>query len=627
MGVIDNGGIGSIKKQIFLVLGLFFSFPNLGAMCPQTVGPTIPGEGQWNVLTRVGAATNIIESQLCALSLALTDLSCSFTFGQANIGDGGIYTISVPGTYCMTENVTFTFGTAITINANNVTVDLEGYVLSGADNPDTIGIALGLGVRDVIIHNGIIEHLAGAFPIGGIGIIDQPFTMNQTLRNITIQDMSFNNNSVSAISLNGSSSASIYDVEDLLIENCSLYNSGGISVQGASAIVQGCELYASNGVPSNISLNGPSLAPDATSFLIQDCILTSSFGNSSTGIVMNHVENGIIRNCISQGSSAEGIFLDAFSNMVIADCVIQSPKNYGMFIFDSNAGAILTIERCVVNAAGAGSGLISAYDGLHIETNSSLSSFASLTVVDCIAQSNNGAGFWFQNDTQNWGNITVKGCSALGNGSSGFAVVIAANLISLFDTVFEDCVAQRNVGDGFALLNIGSESFIQNVVFRNCVAQANSANLPASFHGDGFGIGSSTANVGPILNVSCQNCVAQQNANDGFNFGAAASKVDTGSCQYCTAENNASHGMNFSSTSTNCQVYMSLMTNNGGNGINNLNPIFGPSSANRFIANRSFRNGGVDYFQINDGVNGQPFFSSSDETLVQGASPWANLST
>ena len=46
-----------------------------------------------------------------------------------------------------------------------------------------------------------------------------------------------------------------------------------------------------------------------------------------------------------------------------------------------------------------------------------------------------------------------------------------------------------------------------------------------------------------------------------------------------------------------------------GNGINNLNPIFGPqpSSVNSFLSNRSFNNAGVDYFQINDGVNGQPF--------------------
>jgi hypothetical protein len=132
-----------------------------------------------------------------------------------------------------------------------------------------------------------------------------------------------------------------------------------------------------------------------------------------------------------------------------------------------------------------------------------------------------------------------------------------------------------------------------------------------------------------VNNVVFNNCVAQHNGNDGFDFGATGTlgRVDTIVCNYCTAENNGSHGMNFSSTSTNCQVYMSFLNKNGGNGINNLNPTFGPSSANRFISNRSLKNVGVDYFQINNGVNGQPFFSSSDERLVQGASLWSNLST
>ena len=147
MSIIDNGRINSIKKQIFLVLSLFFSCSNLGAVaCPQTVGTTTPGEGLWNVLTRVGAATNVIESQICALTLG-TDLACTFTFGQSNIGGGGIYTITVPGTYCLTEDVTFTFGPAITINASNVTVDLQGFYIDGGSNfvASAIQLALSTG--------------------------------------------------------------------------------------------------------------------------------------------------------------------------------------------------------------------------------------------------------------------------------------------------------------------------------------------------------------------------------------------------------------------------------------------------------------------------------------------------
>ncbi len=622
--VMSNGRF--IRKQIFFLLGLFFSCSNLSAMCPQTVGVVTPGESIWQVTSRIGQATNEIESQLCLLIIANSDFVCSFTFGQADIGGGGIYTISVPGTYCMSENVTFTFGPAITINSNDVTIEMLGHTLSGADNVGTVGIGLGLGVQNVIIKNGIIEHLAGVFPTGGIGIIDLPFTVNKTLGNITIQDMSFNNNSVSAISLNGASNGFSFDVEGLLIENCSLYNSGSIIAQALSAIVQGCEL---RGKGSRITLEGTLLGPLATSFLIQDCIVTGSFGEGVGSIFIRQVENGIVRNCISQGSAIFGFQTLQCANVVISDCIAQNSVFQGFYIYDPNPGAVLTIERCVAESSGTGSPFVSFVDGFHIETNGSNSSFTSLTLVDCIAQLSNGTGFFIQNEVRDWGNIIVKGCSASANGGTGFYVA-TANAVRLVDIVFEDCVAQNNSGDGFSLLNLTLGSLIQDVVFRNCVSQANvggTAIFGVTFLGDGFGIGSPSANASPILDIVCQNCVAQNNAHDGFNFGSAANKIDTVSCQNCTAERNALHGMNFSSTSTNCQVYKCLMANNGGNGINNLNPIFGPSSANRFISNRSYKNTGVDYFQINNGINGQPFFSSSDEALIQGTSPWSNLST
>ena len=184
-----------------------------------------------------------------------------------------------------------------------------------------------------------------------------------------------------------------------------------------------------------------------------------------------------------------------------------------------------------------------------------------------------------------------------------------------------------------ALIMVSGAPFA-NIAFTDCVAQNNlgcALYNVAMYLGDGFGVNSSINAARPagstINNVDFNNCVAQNNANDGFDFGEAAYKVDTVSCQYCTAENNGLHGMNFSSTSTNGLVYMGLTSNNGGNGINNLNTVFGPSSANRFISNRSFRNVGVDYFQVNNGVNGQPFFSSSNEAFIQGASAWASLSS
>ena len=59
----------------------------------------------------------------------------------------------------MAENVIFTsFGTAITINSRDVTVDLQGHTLNGA-NSGGVGITLGNFISNVIIQNGTIENI------------------------------------------------------------------------------------------------------------------------------------------------------------------------------------------------------------------------------------------------------------------------------------------------------------------------------------------------------------------------------------------------------------------------------------------------------------------------------------
>ncbi len=635
MGVIDNGGIGSIKKQIFLVLGLFFSFPNLGAMCPQTVGPTIPGEGLWNVLTRVGAATNVIESQLCALSMISSHLECSFVFNQTDIGSGGIFTISVPGTYCLSEDVTFTFDTAITVSASNVTIDLQGHSIDGGSNFVTAAIGLtpsvGSSLHSITIQNGTIQNLES---------VNIPYGIVQTsttscLANIVIRDMEFSN-----IESYGVGYAFFAQAQGILVENCSTLNGGYLQANGASSGVVfrniRAEQYASgySGV----------VAFGATSVVIEDCVMTTSAptpGSGLTQVVVGECSNAVVRNCAVNGCIDAGFIFSDINNLVVSDCIAQNISGNGFQFQLLDVFSNVVIARCVAQD--------NALAGFNFLQTAS-SAFDSLTVTDCGANGNLSSGFLLVSCSSLGNqNIIFKDCYAASNGVCGFLMLGVSG--GFLNSSFEGCVAQANNGDGFNLDNIGGLPFT-NISFNNCVSQRNSGGAVygatlytdcvspningywnSTYLGDGFGVNSSTitgtvrSTGSTINNVAFNNCVAQQNGNDGFDFGAAAYKVDTVSCQYCTSQNNGLHGMNFSSTTTNGLVYMGLMTNNGGNGVNNLNPVFGPSSANRFISNRSFRNEGVDYFQVNNGVNGQPFYSSSNEGFIQGASAWSSLAS
>ena len=68
------------------------------------------------------------------------------------------FTISAPGSYYLTTNLTVTTGTAILISANGVTLDLNGFTIASTD-PSAMGygIYINSGLRNLAILNGFIQ--------------------------------------------------------------------------------------------------------------------------------------------------------------------------------------------------------------------------------------------------------------------------------------------------------------------------------------------------------------------------------------------------------------------------------------------------------------------------------------
>lgn len=148
------------------------------------------------------------------------------------------YTITDPGLYYLTRNLTST-GSAITVHANNVTIDLSGFCLTGPGKGSgfgKIGIVVAAGHTNVEIRNGSI------MAFGDNGIQSQ-----STCNGIRVVGVRVGDTGHDGITLPGSGN---------LIMDCTVMNAAdnGIHV-GKSSLVKGSQVLGS-GISGIILSNG-----------------------------------------------------------------------------------------------------------------------------------------------------------------------------------------------------------------------------------------------------------------------------------------------------------------------------------------------------------------------------------
>lgn len=73
------------------------------------------------------------------------------------------FTINAPGSYYLTQNISVTTGNAITVNASNVTIDLNGYTISSTQNPAATAAAIYINntCSNIAITNGHVNSGVG----------------------------------------------------------------------------------------------------------------------------------------------------------------------------------------------------------------------------------------------------------------------------------------------------------------------------------------------------------------------------------------------------------------------------------------------------------------------------------
>lgn len=370
-----------------------------------------------------------------------------------------------PGSYYLTRDLNLPLGNAIRITSGDVTLDLNGFSITGPGDGPTpdYGIRVDANVSGrVTVRNGAI----GGFTAGSI------------------------------ISLT-TTTAGFVTVEDVFVDGG---RDGGISIAGNGA-VRRAAVQGFNRTGDGIQVGGRGV--------IEQCVVENTAG---VGFFLG---SGTIRDCVARNCDAGGFVLE---RGLIAACVASnSTIGAGFLLGDNQASDDSAVAEHCIAEDNAGPGFRTVGPATFIAcraVNNTGRGFQGnnngLIFRDCAAQFNGDDGFL--------GGVrsVFESCVAENNAGDGFQVgsysvlrgCIAAGGLEGFNggaataNVYVHCVAE---GTGSAGFDTGSSSHLEGCVARDA-------------GGDGFTVGSNSTVIG---------CRAVNSTLDGFDVNAASNIMDS----------------------------------------------------------------------------------------------------
>jgi hypothetical protein len=223
----------------------------------------------------------------------------------------------------MTTNLTVTTGDAIDINANGVTLDLNGFTISStAPNAtgNAIYLALANGNTDISIVNGHI--VSGVTNNPNTGIFNGPGFLNgiefnnKSPFNIHISGISVSGCQGNGIDVIGQTFLVFYG-DDTVVESCTVNTAGGNGITGGSLSHCTANECGGNGIEANHAsdCSGNSTGGvGLNAVTANNCFGYSSAGSSGTGI-----SAGVAIGCFGFCESGIGI-----SAQIGNSCIIQN---------------------------------------------------------------------------------------------------------------------------------------------------------------------------------------------------------------------------------------------------------------------------------------------------------------
>jgi len=362
---------------------------------------------------------------LSLLVLTNLDLEYSSVFGQGSLAPPGApgptmksldqieartpisslpYTITTPGSYYITTNLTGIFGAnGININstppAENVTIDLNGFTLTGILG-SLNGISTGNNGHNYVIRNGTLRNW-GVDGVNSYGSINCRFEKLQFCNNVNIGLQA----GVGSVVTDCEAYSNIMAGVQVLtgdISRCVALNNGVGILTLNGCVVSDSEASGNTGDGINCGIgtivrssaayqNGGNGITTSNSCIVEDC---TAYGNAS-GIQAG--QNSFVKDCVANGNQNGGIQTEDGS--ILDDCVATSNTNNNFDAIGIQVGNNSTVKNCA--ASGNGRGILTINNSI---------------VKDCNVSSNFAAGVEMGN------NSTVDGCCASGNAHYGIYV-------------------------------------------------------------------------------------------------------------------------------------------------------------------------------------------------------------
>jgi hypothetical protein len=234
------------------------------------------------------------------------------------------YTISVPGSYYLTTNLTVSSGSGITIVTNGVTLDLNGFTISfTSGGAPGYGILLDVILRDITILNG---HILGGVTNNGGGVFSGPGFHAGVYGSASI------NVRVSGVSVSGCSDYGIYlghgTGVSTAVDSCVMRTIGSYGIIASTitrSLAEDCGATAIEGDQVS-DCRGESVVFGSGVFAV---VAQNCFGSANSGEGINAKTAA---NCSGYSNSSQGIKAETASN-----CYGESVSNRGVFVNLANS--------------------------------------------------------------------------------------------------------------------------------------------------------------------------------------------------------------------------------------------------------------------------------------------------